>query len=270
MAAPLRMHPQISYVIPEDDSSFVGDNGGCTPKQEAFAIAWARTGNRAAAYRATYEVHEFTAPGTMWAYASKIALLPQVARRFRELQQQAALELVVDIREALQWQLDIATANPNDIAYVAKRCCRHCYGINHAYQWKHDAEYVQACVTALDEKETPPTDEGGYGYNRGAEPVIDCPHCLGVGQPEAVINDTTKLSGKALKLFKGIDVKNGELVITMHDQQKAWEMVCRMLGGFNDKLNLTGLMNPAGKVAKIPDGAITEQEAARSYLALLG
>jgi hypothetical protein len=44
------------------------------------------------------------------------------------------------------------------------------------------------------------------------------------------------------------------------------------LGGFNDKLNLSGIMGlgGAGKVEKLPDGALTEQEAARSYLELLG
>jgi phage terminase small subunit len=257
-------------IVPDDDGGTVGTI--CTAKQELFAQAFARHGNQAAAYRQAYTVHERTSLNTISTNASRLASLPHVAKRIRELQQQAALEVIVDIREALTHQLDIATANPNDIAYIAKRCCRCCYGINHKHQWVDDAEYMAACITAIDEKKDSPSDEGGYGYTRGREPNPTCPECLGVGQSEVVINDTTKLTGKALKLYKGIDIKNGELVVTMHDQQKAWEMVCRMLGGFNDKLNLSGIMGlgGAGKVEKLPDGALTEQEAARSYLELLG
>lgn len=267
MSAP---RPNLNYVIPDDDASLVGTDGTLTAKQDAFACAWARTGNKAAAYRLVYTVAENTAPNTVWSNASRIGALPGVAKRYREIQQQLALETIADVREALTWQLDIATANPNDIAYVAKRCCRHCYGTGYAYQWIDDAEYMTACIKAMDDKEMPPTDEGGYGYTRAHEPALECPHCLGVGTPEVVINDTTKLQGKALKLFKGLDIKNGELVVTMHDQQKAWEMVCRMLGGFNDKLNLSGLLGASTKVDRLPEGALSEQEAARSYLALIG
>lgn len=261
----------MTYVVPDDDyaPAPVGIEYALTARQEAFSVALARTGNKAAAYRIAYTVGENTAPNTIWSNASRIAALPQVVKRVRDLQQQAALETIVDIREALMHQLDIATANPNEVAYVAQRCCRHCYGYEHAYQWKDDNEYMQACIKAIDEKSEPPSDVGGFGYNRGKDPVTTCPNCLGIGTPESVINDTRKLTGKALKLYKGVDIKNGELVVVLHDQQKAWEMVCRMLGGFNDKLNLVALMGGNNKATTLPEGAMTEQEAARSYLTLL-
>lgn len=262
--ATARHSKNLVFSVPDDDGLTVGET--CTAKQERFAQEWARTGNKAAAYRLAYDVHPRTAPGTMWAYASRISSIPCVQKRFHELQQQSALETIISIQEALQWQIDIATADPNEIGYVAKRACRYCYGENHRYQWVDDAEYLKACIEAIDSGGSPPSDEGGYGYTRALDPAVTCPQCLGDGIAETVVNDTTKLQGKARKLYKGLDFKNGEWVVLMHDQAKAWEMACRMLGAFNDKLQLT----PPGSKSKTLEGPLTEQEAARSYLALIG
>lgn len=251
-------------VVPDDDGTVAGET--CTAKQDAFARAWAETGNQAAAYRIAYNVHERTLPGTVWSYASRIASLPCVRKKAEEYRQQIALETIVTVRDALQWQLDIATADPNEVAFIAQRACRYCYGQDHRYQWIDDDEYTKACVEAMDDGLVPPTDEGGYGYTRALDPHDDCPACLGEGLAESVIRDTRKLTGKARKLYKGADYKNGQLVVLMHDQQKAWENVCRMLGAFNDKLQL---LNPAKLPEKLPEG-LSEQDTARAYLAMLG
>lgn len=256
--------PYVNAPATDDDSAAGSD--ACTSKQDAFARAWAETGNQAAAYRRAYNVHERTLPQTVWACASRVAALSHVRKRYDEYRQQLALETLCTVHEALQWQLDIATADPNEVAYVAKRACRHCYGIGHVYQWADYDEYTSACVKALDEGKQPPTDFGGYGYNRARDPLPSCPHCLGDGFTEHVVNDTRNLTGKARKLYKGYDIKNGVLVVTMHDQAKAWENVCRILGAFNDKLQLTP---PGGKASKIPEG-MSEAEAARAYLTLIG
>lgn len=249
-----------------DDGDSVGES--CTARQDAFALVWAETGNQSAAYRKAYNVHPDTLPGTVWSAASRIAAIPCVRRKYDEYKQQLALETITSAREMLQDLVDIATADPNEIAYVAKRACRHCYGEGHKYQWVNSDEYIAACVEAIDKQKDMPSDAGGYDYTRAKEPVLTCPHCLGNGIPENVINDTRNLTGKARKLYKGIDIKNGELVVTMHDQVKAREMACRILGAFNDKLDLR---TPADRVAasKMPDN-VGEQEAARAYLAMLG
>jgi len=251
---------------PDDDSGTVGEV--CTIKQDAFARVWAETGNMAAAYRTAYNVSERTLPNTVWVSASRVAALPCVRKRADEYRQQAALEMIMSVREAFAWQIDIATADPNEVAYVAKRACRNCHGVNHKYQWKDDDEYMEACVKALDLKQDPPSDEGGYGYTRGVDPALDCPVCLGNGNPENVVNDTRNLTGKARKLYKGVDYKNGELVVLMHDQAKAWEMACRILGAFNDKLDLRTPAERRGATT-VPDG-LSEQDTARAYLAMLG
>lgn len=251
---------------PVDDVNEIGP--ACTVRQDAFARVWAETGNQAAAYRTAYNVHERTLPNTVWANASRIAAIPCVRKQADEYRQKAALEMIVTVREMLQWEVDVATADPNELVYVAQRCCRHCYGINFKRQWIDHDEYSVECMKALDEGRVPPGDEGGYGYSRGREPALECPCCLGGGVAESVILDTRKLTGKARKLYKGVDYKNGQLVVLMHDQAKAKENVCRMLGAFNDKLDLR---TPAerGNLAKIPEGS-SEQDAARAYVSMMG
>ncbi len=255
----------ITFKTPVTDD--YGDAGaelhGCTARQLAFANLWAQHGNKQAAYIAAYNARPDTAPNIITRCAQKIASLQRVQRVYDECVQLHALETVVDIREALRWQFDIATADPNEVCYTVHRACRHCYGVEHKYQWKNQDEFINACVEAMDAKLTPPTDEGGYGFTRALEPAHDCPECLGNGSLEIVVNDTTKLQGKARKLFKGLEYKNGEWVPAMHDQQKAWEFVVRMLGGFNDKLNL--ITHPR-KGQVFPNDLVTEQDAARAYI----
>lgn len=249
------------------DKAFASDT--LTPKMERFAQAWARTGNKAAAYRDAYNVHPNTLPNSVWASANKIASLGKVQRRYDELQRAAALETIVSIRELLQLEWDIATADPNEISYIAKRCCRYCYGVNHRYQWVDTEEHFEACVKALDEGQKTPSDAGGVGFTRAREPADDCPQCLGLGIDETVMNDTRKLTGKARRLFKGLDYKNGQWVVQLHDQTKAREQVGRMLGAFKDAG--IDMRTPAEKSqgTKIADG-VSEQEAARQYLGMLG
>lgn len=258
---------------PDDDAHLAVGDAPLTNKQELFAQFLAETGNQAAAYRKAYNVGERTLPATIWASASRIAALPAVRARVKVLQEQAALETVVSIREALQWQLDIATADPNEIVRVVARCCRYCHGVNFGYQWKDDTEYVEAMAKACDDPTaTMPSDAGGYGYNGALEPNPICPHCYGVGVEQTIVADTTKLTGKARKLYKGAKQDRfGAIEVLLHDQKAAWEMVCRMLGAFNDKLDLRSPEERAKAEAKtkLPDN-VTEDEAAKAYLKLLG
>lgn len=266
-----RHFAQLTAAAPDDDADVVA--AILTPKQELFACAWASTGNQAAAYRKVYAVSVRTLPNTVWAAASRIAALPAVAARFKELQEQAALESVMSIREALQWQLDIATANPDVLTRVALRNCRHCHGVGHGYQWKHRDEYIAEEAKALDEERSVlPNDAGGYGFDGALEPVATCPECFGCGIPQTIVCDTTKLTGKERKLFAGVEEDRfGAIKIKMHDQGAAWERALRMLGAFKDSLDLR---TPAERAkseadARLPDN-LTSDQASKAYLALLG
>lgn len=261
---------QLTNVAPDDDSHLVGEV--CTAKQDRFARFWAETGNQAAAYRKAYTVGDRTLPNTVWANASRIAALPVVRAAYRKYVEQATLDTIVTIREALQWQLDIATADPNEIVRVIARCCRYCYGHNHKYQWRDNDEYTEACVKAIDTEQSPPLDDGGYAFNGALEPVITCPNCYGAGIEQTIVSDTTKLTGKARKLYAGAEQDRfGAIKVKMHDQGAAWERVCRMLGAFNDKLDLRTPEQIARDEAhkKMPEN-VTAETAAKAYLQMIG
>lgn len=261
---------QLANVIPDDVDYIEGPT--LTPKQERFAQVWARTDNQSAAYREVY-AHEGTTPATIWAQASRIAALPQVKARYHVLHEEAANETLLSLREALQWQIDIATADPNELVRVVADNCRYCNGINYGYQWKNEDEYIDACVKAIDEKsKLTPDDSGGYGFVGNGTPSPTCPHCYGVGIERTVIADTTKLTGKARKLYAGAEQDRwGCIKIKMHDQTAAWDKVLRMRGAYNDKLDLRTPEQRAAETAraKLPDD-ITLEDASKAYIGLLG
>lgn len=259
---------------PDDDAHLaVGDT--LTAKQDLFAKFLAETGNAAAAYRKVYATSDRTLPQTIWAAASRIAALPQVRARVRHYQDLATLDTIMTVRELFQHCVDIATADPNEISRVVHRCCRYCHGHEFEYQWKDEAEYLDACAKFAedaDPKAKMPSEEGGYGFNGALEPNPICPHCYGVGHQEVVIADTTTLTGKARKLYAGAKQDRfGCVEVKLHDQDKAREMVGRMLGAFNDKLDLRTPEERAKAEArtKLPDN-VTEEQAAKAYLQLLG
>lgn len=267
-----RLSPISTVASPEDDGHLaVGDT--LTPKQDLFARVLAETGNAAAAYRKTYATSDRTLPQTVWAAASRIAALPQVRARVRHYQDLATLDTIMTVRELFQHFVDIATADPNELCYVVHRNCRYCHGIDFNYQWKDEAEYIEAAARSCeDETATMPSEAGGYGFQGAAEPNPICPHCFGVGEAHTVVADTTKLTGKARKLYKGAKQDRfGCIEIQTHDQDKAREMIGRMLGAFNDKLDLRTPEERAKAEAKtrLPDN-VTEEQAAKAYLQLLG
>lgn len=268
---PMNTPNQELITADEQRGDSVGDGErACTDREEHFAREWVRTGNKAAAYRLAYNVAPTTLPGTVWTEASRVANRPRVQARYNELQQQASLEMIVTVQEVLKWHLDVATADPNEIAYNAQRACRYCYGDGHRWQWVDDYEYADACAKAMDERKPyMPSDDGGYGYTKFKSPHPECPKCNGHGFSETVTNDTRFLSDKARKLYRGIDIKNGEHVVMLHDQQKAWDNVCRILGAFNDKLDIGLLLGKRADAGRIAEG-VSEQEAARQYLEFLG
>jgi phage terminase small subunit len=78
--------------------------GTLTPKQEAFALAYAETGNASEAYRRSYEVGECK-PETVWVNACQLLTNTNVAQRVMELQAIAAERCIVTI-ESITRELD--------------------------------------------------------------------------------------------------------------------------------------------------------------------
>lgn len=197
-----------------------------------------------AAIRAGYSVKTANEQGARLLANVSVQEAIQEAMNKRSERTEITAEMVMQ-----RWW-DIATANPNDLIHTRRLACRYCYGIGHQYQWLDEEEFTEAYRQALDRAESEskkqdmpietilPTDEGGYGYDRLADPHPECPKCRGEGRLDLHIEDTRKLQGGARLLYAGVKETKVGVEVQMHDQMKALENVARHLGMFKDKLDV--------------------------------
>jgi phage terminase small subunit len=175
-----------------------------------------------------------------------LAKRDKIAARLKGLQDEVKERSIIKAKDVLQHWYDIATADPNEIIHLRRICCRHCYGIDHEYQWRDEKEYQQAVRMAKQqakESEKPPAipaDAGGYGYDRLLRPHPKCPYCWGEGHMEVHAADTRTLSPKAKLLYAGVKQTRDGFEIKMRDQDKAMENVAKHLGMFVDRTEITG------------------------------
>lgn len=242
-------------------------NGGMellTPQQEAFAQGCVRLTNQNAAYRQAYDCGGSNFQ-TISREASRLAAQPHVAARIRELQDKAAAETAIPAAAVRIAELrELETADARELAGHHWGACRHCYGVDHGYQWSDEMEYAQAVDLAIKTQAAHPEMGGGFGFNPTLEPVAECPRCWGVGVSRPYVADTRNLSRAAARLYKGIKIKgNGDIEILLHDQQKATDMLNRIQGIYKDVPGQAAL--PAAAVAAAAE-AKTAEERQRSYL----
>lgn len=168
--------------------------------------------------------------------------------------------------------LRIANADPRELIGLKIGCCRRCYGDGHEFQWRqHEYTEEMKKVDAANEarnkftKEIPyPDIAGGFGFNATLPPLDDCPHCHGEGVERFVPRDTDKLSDDALLLYGGVKVKaDGGYEIIIADRGKAAELAGRIMGAFNDKLQVSGSI--AAMVAVGDLRKVDPAEAAKAY-----
>lgn len=241
-----------------------------TQQQEAFAQAYVRTLNQAAAYREAYDCTNMGVR-TVMNEASLLAHHPGVQARIRTLQDRAAgLAAVPPLVERIKELREIESADLREITGYHWVNCRYCRGEDHAFQWKDEGEYARACDERMVLKQpipAPPTD-GCLGFNPTLDPVDGCPNCFGVGDKLPYVADTRKLSRAAARCYKGVKIKgNGDIEILLHDQMAAREMLNKIQGAY-----VAG--NPAqqpeaGDATKTAVAAKTPEERQRAYLRLM-
>lgn len=238
-----------------------------TPQQEAFARGCVELHNQSAAYRRAYHVAQGTTFKSVNEAASHIAALPEVAARIRELRDEAAsLSAIPSLAVRIQEMREMECANPNDIIRLLWVNCRHCRGVEHQFQWADEIEYAQACdMAAAEKKKILPSCVGGFGFNPWLDPVKDCPRCFGVGIQKPQVMDTTKLTGGAKRLYKGVKIKgNGDLEILLHDQMAVRDMLNRIQGAYKD--GAKGIEPPAPSAEEVAATQKTAEDRQRSYL----
>ncbi len=210
-----------------------------TIEEELFCLRVVELRNAAAAYRAVYDCARL-APYNVHDRARVLMGRADIAHRIGEHRAVIEAQAVAKVLDLLRDWDDIATADPNELVAVRRYNCRHCHGQGHAYRYRDEQEMAAAYAEAGDDDPSPPDCAGGFGWRRTDPPHIDCPRCEGRGVECVEVQDTTQLSPKALKLYKGAKVdKQGRIEVLMHDQAEARVNIARVLGamgaGVGDK-----------------------------------
>lgn len=243
-----------------------------TARERVFIEWYTSSRNLMQAYRQAYECASNASNGKIYSEAHDVARRPHVAKAIRDAQEYAASQTIIRAAEILQDLADIATADPNDLIKGERYNCRHCNGVNFAYQWRDAAEFALAMDKHLKSLKTKkklplPTTDGGFGFHPRHTPHAGCPECYGDGHFHLMIPDTTKLSPKSRKLYKGVKQTATGIEVLMHDQMQARDMALKMLGAY--KTDGKPLV-PTGAAAEptISESASAE-DAQRAYLRLV-
>jgi phage terminase small subunit len=255
-----------------------------TARERVFVHWYAETRNLMQSYRQAYNVSPTASRAALYNEAGDVLKRPHVRRAIAEAQDAAAQETIIRAAQMLQDLVDIADADPNELIKVETFNCRHCYGgPDFKWQWADAMElaravddYMTKCAEfeAYKGKKPPPCPRkpadasGGFGFKLKGEPNPTCPHCYGDGIRRETVGDTTRLSPRARKLYKGAKVKaDGSIEILMHDQIQARDMVIKMLGAYKDGRGIQG-QGTGGDAAPIAHDA-TADEAQRAYRKLV-
>lgn len=182
---------------------------------------------------------------------------PHVKAYIRDLRTEISASVLFDVQAVVNELVMIATANPAEIAAWRTGCCRHCYGVQHRYQWVNEDELADAQCSAIDtQAKRIPDERGGFGYDHTLAPHAKCPFCRGEGIGRLVITDSTKLSPAASRLFCGIKQgRDGQIEVKMRNQDEAIRQLMRIYGVYNP----AAMLAPP-KLAKDAEKAAGKQE----------
>jgi phage terminase small subunit len=241
-----------------------------TDKQEAFAVHYARYNNGAAAYMHAYNAKN-ALPASISVEASKLKSHPKIAQRVAELREAttATSDVTLELKQIFAKLCLQVVTDPRELMTVRTGNCRHCNGEDFAYRWRDGKEYQGALRDwqRLAEKgvvEDMPGCEGGFGWRPFHASNPECPECGGGGTAHASHKATDEYSPGAAALYEGFKQTAHGIEIKTADRQKSMEMLIRMLGGFDDKLELKGQLAATIKAAV---AVASDQHAAASMYA---
>ena len=208
--------------------------GGLSDKQQMFVAEYLVDFNGTqAAIRAGYS------PKTANEQAARLLANASIQAAVSGLTQERSEKLEIKAEDVLRRWWEIANADPNELVQYRRGCCRYCWGIDHNYQWRNEAEYESAVASYKPKKgkeATQISNTGGYGFDGKREPMSECPYCNGEGQGHMYVTDTRLLTGPARRLFAGVKHTKDGLEVQMHDQMAALTNVAKHIGMFTDKV----------------------------------
>lgn len=176
----------------------------------------------------------------------------------------------ISFENHLEYVAAIAYGDPSELSEVIDVNCRYCNGIDFKYQWTN-AEYVEAIEETMQKYKSrngivgqisqqeledhgykPPSCEGGFNFDKYADPHPNCPECAGHGVQSVRVHP----SAVSHPLFAGVVVnKNGDIEVKLRNQDAAMQHVSKLQGYLIDKVEVTTVshvdkLNEARKRAK--------------------
>lgn len=177
--------------------------------------------------------------------ASRQNVTPIFARedvqdRIAYLKSERAKELKIEQVDVLQRLWGIATADPNELVKHKVVNCRHCWGLDHQYQWIDELEFEEMCRQHREAEMPEPMCDGGFGFRKTKPPHPECNKCDGEGKGYVHVEDTSTLSDTARMLYAGVEQGKEGIKIKMHDQMAALQLVGKHIGMFVEqkKINI--------------------------------
>jgi phage terminase small subunit len=178
-----------------------------------------------AAVRAGYSANGATA------FACRLMKRPHILRRIAELREARESRVDAKADDVVRRLLQIVNADARSLTSHLVGACRYCHGIDNAFQWRTEREYLEAKAEAEEKgKKEIPDCSGGFGYRLTNAPNPDCPECDGLGRPYTRFADTSRLSGDAAILFEGVKETRNGIEFKMADKGKALERLADHLG----------------------------------------
>lgn len=213
-------------------------------KRELFCHEYLTDLNaKQAAIRAGYS------PKTAEMQGSRLLSYAEVKARVAFLASERQERLRISADDLLIRAETILKADARELTEHRIGACRYCWGIDHEYQWTTPREFRRALTLAtakLPKKPTPaqrnslPTDEGGFGFKVTRDPNPECPECAGLGTPFVRFADTRNLSDSAAMLFEGIKETKDGIEIKMASKEKAFDTLAKHHGLLVQKVEHTG------------------------------
>ncbi|MBS0909200.1 terminase small subunit [Tatumella sp. JGM118] len=154
---------------------------------------------------------------------------PSISQAIAEQQKKSLARTIGTADEILSQMWQLATFDANELSQYRRGCCRHCWGIDHNYQWT-EFEYRQAAEKAERMGKEPPDDSGGLDYNRTIDANPDCPVCSGEGVGRVYMQDTRKLSPIARLAYSGTKVTKGGIEVVSISREKMFEAIIKRMG----------------------------------------
>lgn len=223
-----------------------------TPKQAKFARHLFEGSTQAEAYKASYDAANMT-EASIVAEAKKLAANPAVQAAVAEYTADAEYVAQLNVAWVLKQYMRIATADVNELVEQRQECCRHCYGIDHKYQWVDAEEWALELANVMQRNaaiekrnlkasepsplEELPTLAGGVGFWATKGPVDTCPKCFGNGHLRTHLHDTRKAKSP---LYAGVKMTAAGPEIKLRDQDGALQYLAKYLGIDTKTLEISG------------------------------